>query len=182
MVVTNDTRLARKVRQIKGQGQDFDRRYWFPIVGYNYRMTNIQAAIGLAQLELIDRHLAARDEIDAWYRAELADNPEIRLPPSVAGRRDVCWLFSLIMPRRAGQARDRVMSLLRDSGIDSRPFFYPCHTLPPYLEASAAEACPQAIWLAERGISLPTWVGISHEQVTRVCRALEAAIRDTSSD
>jgi len=175
MVVTSDPALARKIRQIKGQGQDFDRRYWFPIVGYNYRMTNIQAAIGLAQLEQFERHLAARDQIAAWYEAELSGCAGIQLPPAVEGRRDVCWLFSVVLPEHAGAARDAVMARLRATGIDSRPFFYPCHILPPYATPESP-ACPRAEWLGERGLSLPTWVGMTRDQIHRVSAALLEAL------
>ncbi len=139
MVLTQDEALARKIRQLKGQGQDFERRYWFPVVGYNYRMTNVAAALGLAQLEKIDDYLAARDEIASWYREELAGCPDLALAAVDPGERAVCWLFSVVLqrlPRHAGEERDSVMARLRQAGVDSRPFFYPCHTLPPYLRNS----------------------------------------------
>lgn len=175
MVLTDDPALARRIRQLKGQGQDFERRYWFPVVGYNYRMTNIEAALGLAQLERIDDYLAARDEIDAWYREELAGRGEITLQAREGGERSICWLFSGVLPGHAGAARDEVMARLRREGVDSRPFFYPCHTLPPYRTGRPAE-CPEAEWLGERGLSLPTWVGMTREHVRRVAAALLAAL------
>ncbi|MFL6197463.1 MAG: DegT/DnrJ/EryC1/StrS family aminotransferase [Thermoanaerobaculia bacterium] len=170
MVLTQDEALGRKIRQLKGQGQDFERRYWFPVVGYNYRMTNIQAALGLAQLEKVEEYLAARDQIEGWYREELEGRPGIELAARDAGERSVCWLFSAVLPDHAGPVRDEVMARLRQSGVDSRPFFYPCHTLPPYLQGRPAE-CPNAEWLAERGLSLPTWVGMTREHVRRVSQA-----------
>lgn len=174
MVLTDDPALGRRIRQLKGQGQDFERRYWFPVVGYNYRMTNIQAALGLAQLERIDDYLTARDEIDAWYREELSGRKEITLQARDGGERSICWLFSGVLPRHAGAARDEVMARLRQAGVDSRPFFYPCHTLPPYQTGRPAE-CPEAEWLGGRGLSLPTWVGMTREHVRRVATALLAA-------
>jgi perosamine synthetase len=175
MVLTQDEALGRKIRQLKGQGQDFERRYWFPVVGYNYRMTNIQAALGLAQLEKVGEYLAARDEIEAWYREELEGRPGVELVARDASERSVCWLFSAVLPHHAGPARDEVMARLRKSGVDSRPFFYPCHILPPYLGGRAAE-CPNAEWLGERGLSLPTWVGMTREHVRRVSRAFVEAL------
>jgi perosamine synthetase len=175
MVLTKDGDLARKIRQLKGQGQDFERRYWFPVVGYNYRMTNIQAALGLAQLEKIDEYLAARDEIAAWYQEELAERPDLALAVDDPDERSVCWLFSVVLPRHTGEMRDEVMARLRQSGVDSRPFFYPCHTLPPYQGNRQAE-CPNAEWLSARGLSLPTWVGMTREQVRRVSTALREAM------
>jgi perosamine synthetase len=178
MVLATDPDLARKIRQLKGQGQDFERRYWFPVVGYNYRMTNIQAALGLAQLERIDHYLEARDEIEAWYREELAGCPALALPAQDADERRVNWLFSAVLREGVPGQRDRVMARLRERGVDSRPFFYPCHILPPY--AGGAAACPEAEWLGERGLSLPTWVGLSRAQVRRVAAELLAAVEATA--
>jgi perosamine synthetase len=170
LVLARDPALARTIRQLKGQGQDFERRYWFPVIGYNYRMTNIQAALGLAQLEKIGDHLAARDEIEAWYRAELGGHPGLVLPARDDGERSVNWLFSVVLRSDTPGLRDRAMSDLRAAGIDSRPFFYPSHTQPPY--AGAPADCPEAEWLAERGVSLPTWVGMTRQHVARVASAL----------
>lgn len=176
MVLTRDAGLARTIRQLKGQGQDFERRYWFPVVGYNYRMTNIEAALGLAQLEKVEDYLAARDEIDAWYRAEFAGRPGVALAVREPGARSVCWLFSLVLDGAAADLRDRVMARMREQGVDSRPFFYPCHILPPY--AGSPADCPNAEWLGARGLSLPTWVGMTREQVSRVCQTLLGALAE----
>lgn len=177
LVLARDAALARKIRQLKGQGQDFERRYWFPVIGYNYRMTNIEAALGLAQLEKIGDHLAARDEIEAWYRAELDGHPGLALPARDGGERSVNWLFSAVLQGDAPGLRDRTMSALREAGIDSRPFFYPCHILPPYA-GTAPAGCPEAEWLGERGLSLPTWVGMTRQHVARVASALLQALAE----
>jgi perosamine synthetase len=176
MIVTADADLAAKIRQIKGQGQDPNRRYWFPIIGYNYRMTNIEAAIGLAQLERIDEHLAARDEIAAWYREELTGLPEISIPQGVPTDRSVCWLFSVVLQGEDPGLRDRVATYLSGSGIETRPFFYPCHLLPPYLGSAGGPSCPRAEWLGARGLSLPTWLGMERDQVRRVASSLSKAL------
>ncbi len=171
MVTTDDDELARHMRQLKGQGQDPGRRYWFPIVGYNYRMTNIQAALGLAQLEKLDQHLAARDEIASWYAEGLAERADLAWPQTATGERPVCWLWSLVLTGHVLGARDRAMAALAAVGIETRPFFFPCHTLPPYRTERDSD-CPNAEWLGARGLSLPTWVGLRREQVDRVCRTL----------
>ena len=179
MVTTDDDALAARMRQLKGQGQDPQRRYWFPIVGYNYRMTNIQAALGLAQMERIDHYLAARDEIAAWYRtglAELTDAGDVVPAGEAPGDRNVCWLWSVVLPHHPGAQRAEVMARLAQSGIETRPFFYPCHTLPPYVSLPSAAACPRAEWLGERGLSLPTWVGMTRRHVERVCDGLARAL------
>jgi perosamine synthetase len=174
MIVTDDHDLAQRIRQLKGQGQDPERRYWFPVVGYNYRMTNIQAAIGLAQLERIADHLAARDEIESWYREELRSHPGITLPAREPAERGVNWLFSIVLKDCARGQRDAVMARLHERGVDSRPFFYPCHVLPPYQHRS--HDCTNAEWLSARGLSLPTWVGLRRADVKRIASELLAAV------
>lgn len=181
MVLTADEALGRTIRQLKGQGQDFERRYWFPVVGYNYRMTNIAAALGLAQLERVEDYLAARDEIAAWYRAELDGCPDLQLAlPDGPGEKSVCWLFSLVLSGEAGERRDEVMAALRAEGVDSRPFFYPCHILPPYARPFPT-GCPHAERLGARGLSLPTWVGMTRDHVRRVSGALLKAVEELGS-
>jgi perosamine synthetase len=182
MVLTNNQELAAKIRQLKGQGQDPQRRYWFPVIGYNYRMTNIQAALGLAQLEQIDKYLAARDEIDYWYRTELQEVSDICLSVQRPYERNVCWLFSIVLPHCNEKSRDQVMANLRESSIDSRPFFYPCHTMPPYAEWSNSESCRNAEWLGARGISLPTWIGLTHNQVRRISATLIKVLKQQTKD
>lgn len=173
MVVARDPTVARRILQLKGQGQDFERRYWFPVVGYNYRMTNIAAAIGLAQLECFDEHLRRRSEIDAWYREELASMPDIKLQEFGEREQPVCWLFSVILERVDAAGRVEVMRLLATEGIDSRPFFYPCHTLPPYRAGESVVELPNAEWLSARGLSLPTWIGIDRGRVEVIARNLQ---------
>lgn len=173
MIVTNDDQLARTLRQIKGQGQDPDRRYWFPIVGYNYRMTNIQAAIGLAQLESIHLHLNDRARIAARYRDLLRDVPGVRLSSSDRhGEQSVCWLFSLVLEGCSRERRDELIERLRLRGIETRPFFYPTHHLPPYARWAEEARCPVAEDLSRSGLSLPTWVGLPDEDMARIVELL----------
>ncbi len=97
MVVTDDGTLAAKVRQFKGQGWDPNRRYWFPIIGYNYRMTNVAAAIGLAQLEKADWHIGRRREVAEWYNENLKDTRGLTLPVEKEWARNVYWMYTVIL-------------------------------------------------------------------------------------
>ena len=98
MVTTSDPDLESRLRQLRGQGQDPKRRYWFPIVGFNYRMTNIAAAIGLAQLEGVDRHLAKRREVRTWYDERLDGVEGLRLPVRMPSAAPVDWLYTVRVP------------------------------------------------------------------------------------
>ena len=175
MVCTDDERLARRVSQFKGQGQDPTRRYWFPVIGYNYRMTNIEAAIGLAQLEMIDWHIARRREVASWYRQYLRDLPGIQFSPEMAWAKSVYWLSCVVL-NSPQVDRDQVMRQMQENGIETRPFFYPMHSLPPYLEADGATTYPVAEYLSRSGINLPTSALMTENDVRRVVDALAEAI------
>jgi perosamine synthetase len=171
MVVTNDDELARKVRQLKGQGQDPERRYWFPVMGYNYRMTNVEAAIGLAQMEKIDWHRARRRENAEWYRKYLGRNSQFTLSPEMAWARNAYWINCVVLDRDFLLSRDEVMKRLAQTGIETRPFFYPMHTLPMYHESG--DSFPIAEGLAARGINLPSSATLTEEDIASVCKALD---------
>ncbi len=172
MVVTDDERLATRVRQLHGQGQDPERRYWFPMVGFNYRMTNIEAAIGLAQLERIDWHLARRREIAGWYREELGDEEGIELSPQAPWAESAFWIACAVIEEARFGARDDVMTALDEAGIETRPFFYPLHTLPMYRQGSRDIEFPVAEDLARRGINLPSSAMLTRQDVAYVCERL----------
>jgi perosamine synthetase len=176
MVTTNDDELAARLRLFRGQGVDPKRKYWFPVVGYNYRMTNIQAALGLAQLERIDQHLAARKTVAGGYFERLAHlSDRITLPISENWAQHAYWMYTILLGDRVSKERDEVMQNLDDAGIETRPVFYPLHILPPYRE-QAQGSFPHAELCGARGINLPTHGRLTGSDLDRVAHALETAI------
>lgn len=171
VVVTDDDEMARRMHQLKSQGADPGRRYWFPVVGYNYRMTNVAAAIGLAQLEKADWHLERRREVAVWYREELRNAPGLIWQAEKAWARHVWWMFSVVIDGEE-PSRDEIMTHLGIRRIETRPFVHPLHTLPPYSDASRAKDFFVAERLGRRGINLPTWAGVKRDQVRYVCDSL----------
>lgn len=176
MVVTDDPDLAERALLFKGQGQAFDRTFWHPVIGYNYRMTNIEAAIGLAQLERLEENLARRREIVAAYRSSLATVEGITFQGSTEGSQSASWLVGVTLPVRSAAGRDRVAARLRDSGIETRPFFYPIHTMPPYADSDVGTLAVSED-LSRRGLCLPTWFGLTDDDIDYVAGALTDALR-----
>lgn len=164
MVVTNDDELAAKIRILKGQGMDPKRRYWFPVVGYNYRMTNIAAAIGLAQLENADKFFEKRRTIARWYNENLKGIPGIRLPVEKDYALHSYWMYSVLIEKEYGKSRDEVMEFLSGNGVETRPFFYPMHVMPVY-EKENRTWLKTAASIASNGINLPTFYGLEEEDV-----------------
>jgi perosamine synthetase len=170
MVVARDGALAARMRKVKGQGQSLERRYWHDELGFNYRMTNICAAIGVAQMERIDPIVARKQEIGALYRSLLADSG-VEFQQPIEGSSGSDWLVSLLLPRRCD--RDRMIDTLAESGVDSRPTFYCAHVMPMY---RSPLNFPVAQDISERGISLPSYPGLRDEQIAAVCDKLRLAI------
>ncbi len=180
MVITNDPELHRRVLHLRNQGQSEERRYWHDVIGYNYRMTNICAAIGLAQMEraadLVERKLALARRYDAL----LAALPVERHQPSSAEALHAYWMYSVLVPRAA--QRDAAMQAMAAAGVETRPLFFPLHTLPMYHRPSQAEPFPVAVDLSARGINLPSWPDLDGAQVEYVAAALAAALDATALD
>jgi perosamine synthetase len=161
---------------LRGQGMDPERRYWFPVVGYNYRMTNLCAAIGLAQLERIEAHLESRRRVAAWYARHLAPlRGRIVLPAEADRGRHAYWMYTVVLdPAETAESRDRVMARLLTEGIETRPVFYPMHTMPPYYEGG--KVFPVAERISRGGINLPTHGLLTEEDVAFIASRLAAAL------
>ena len=130
MVTTNSAKLQDHMRLLKGQGVDPNHRYWFPIVGYNYRMTNVQAAIGLAQLEQIDEHLRCRQEIAGLYGSALSPLEDVLTLPSVQPwASHVFWSYPIVLKDNSPISSARLMDSLAADGIETRPVMLYPYTL-----------------------------------------------------
>lgn len=179
IVTTDDDALATRLRLLRGQGMDPNRRYWFPIIGFNFRMTNLAAAIGCAQLERAGELLRQRDRIAERFLHELAPHREslgIRLVCNQSWASPVNWLFCILVPPAV---RDRVISHLAAENIETRPFFPPMHILPPYVnpEFRQYRALPVSEQLAASGINLPTYAAMRDADIVRICAALVAVLQ-----
>lgn len=172
MVVTNNEQMARKAHLLKEQGMDPDRRYWHPVIGYNYRMTNIAAAIGLAQVEKSEWHLQRRREVASWYREKLQRAPGLVLQVEEDWAHHVYQFFTVILGDNIPLSREDVLAYLLHKGIEGRPVVYPSHTLPSYADLGRRESFPVAERIASRGINLPTSADLTREEVHYVSDCL----------
>lgn len=180
-VTFRDPQLGRRMTMLRGQGMDPGRRYHFPIVGFNYRMTNVAAAILCGQMERRDELFARRREIVELYAAELADIPGIALREDAPWAAAAAWMASCVVdPTRFGCTRDELAATLKDRGIDTRPMFIPIHRLPPYKPAARKRrtALPVTDRLGALGLMLPTFSLLSDDDVRRVCREIGAIGRE----
>ena len=178
-VTVSDPELERRVRLYRGQGVDPERRYFFPVVGYNYRLTNVACALLCAQLERWQYLSAGRRRVFDWYQERLADVPGIGLQPVAPWASSAPWLFCITVDeKRFGKSRDDLAVELDAAEIETRPFFFPLHRLPPYEgRPGAAQALPVTDALAAAGMNLPTYSQMTLADVERVTDAIRQAGR-----
>ncbi len=170
MCVTDDDELAEKMRTLRDHGMNPQKKYWHDIVGFNYRMTNLQAALGVAQLEKIELLVRKKREIASTYR-RLMQGWNITASPEMPWAKSVYWLYSVLVKR---SFRDQIIKYMHDRNIETRPFFHPLHTLPPYRTGVSLSVAED---LSARGINLPTGTKLTVEEIERVANALESALK-----
>lgn len=172
-LTTGDQALALRIRTLRGQGMDPARQYFFPVIGYNFRLTNVACAMLCAQLERREEILEGRQRIFDAYNERLKDVPGVGLQPVAEWAEPAPWLYSItIDPAEFGSDRDNLMASLAAHGIDTRPFFIPIHTLPPYLEKSQAPTLPVTEKLGGSGLNLPTYAALSQDDIDRICEII----------
>jgi perosamine synthetase len=167
MVISNNKTLAGRASHFKGQGLADHREYWHDVVGYNYRMTNIAAAIGLAQLENCDEIISRKREIAIAYISKSKKYPvefHIEQPDSVHSY----WMVSILVPHK--QDRDSLRTKMSVDGIETRPVFFPVHTMPMY--SRDFQVTPVAEDLAWRGINLPSWPDMTEADIDTVVASI----------
>lgn len=171
MIVTGSRELAERARLLRDHAMSKERRYWHLEVGYSYRLTNLQAAIGLAQVERIDDLVEKKRRIARWYEEGLKEIRGISLPPEATWAKNVYWMYSILVEDEFGMRRDEVMLRLQEKGIDTHPFFYPLHTMPPF---RGEEGLPVAEELSRKGINLPSGVTLTRKEVEYICQTLSS--------
>jgi perosamine synthetase len=169
MVVTNDQTLYERAVHLKGQGLAAHRQYWHDVIGYNYRMTNICAAIGCAQMQRAAQFLAHKKRIAQDYRDRLTGVP-VTFQPEPQDTVHSHWMISLLC--RHADDRDPLREVLDQAGIETRPVFFPVHTMPMY--AATYQNLPVAQDIGRRGISIPSWPGLGEDQIARICDTIAA--------
>jgi perosamine synthetase len=165
MVVTNDQTLYDRSVHFKGQGLAKHRQYWHDVIGYNYRMTNICAAIGLAQLENIEKILIEKKRVADTYRSCLESSPVIFHNPISNDIYHSYWMCSILT--KDAKERDALREYLNELGIETRPLFYPVHTMPMY--SGQFQRHPIAENLGWRGINLPSYPELKKEEIEFIC-------------
>jgi perosamine synthetase len=172
MVTTNDRKLADKMQLLKNHAFSHERHFWHKILGYNYRMTNIQAAIGLAQTENFEKLSNKRIENAMLYNSLLKEIDEITLPPSSRGIKNVYWMYGILLKNWSSVTRDTLRYELASRGIETRTFFIPIHRQPVY-KGWFKGNYPNSEYLCTNGLYLPSSTSLTEKQIRYVAGTIK---------
>ncbi len=169
MVTTNNRDIARLAWNLRDHAFSSERHFWHRYIGYNYRMTNLQGAVGLAQVEQLDKFVAARRRNAFEYNCRLQDIPGIITPPEAEWAKNVYWMYGIMVEKAAyGMNRDELRRALADNGVETRTFFIPMHCQPVYWEMFKGQRYPVAERLCRDGFYLPSASSLSIEEIEYV--------------
>lgn len=178
MVVSSNTEIIEKVRLLKDLAHKTGRRFYHEVIGYNYRLTNLQAALGVAHLREIDHYINKKREMATLYTSLLSDIPDLILPSEESYAFNVYWMYNIVLKESASITRSQLMDALQEKGIDSRTYFFPLHQQPvikqKYDYPSAEYS--NSILLSKQGFYVPSGLAITQEQITLVSDALHEII------
>lgn len=175
VVVTHNKKLAEKMVSLRGHGGN--QKYWHTSVGRNYRMTNLQAALGLAQLERISTFLKKKRGLAGWYSRHLNGTGGVTLPQEASWAKNVYWMYSILVDwQKLHLDRDKVAAILLKDGIETRPFFSPIHKQPIYPEYNKLKL-PCTEFVSGRGLNLPSSVKLKEADVKLIAQRIRTALQ-----
>lgn len=180
MITTNDERLYERAKFLRNQAMSPTQRYWHSEIGFNYRMTNLQAAFGFAQMSRIDDFVQKKKTIFTQYTHHLSNHPQLRLNRTNDWSDNVFWQVCLEIDGWTGTQRDNLMDALAKCGIESRPYFYPLSDMPMYKKDSI-HVTPIAHKVSQQGLNLPSYFDMDEQAVEVVCNAIRDYL-DLSED
>ena len=181
MLVTDREDIYHRSLFLRDHGRNpGDKMFWNTEVAYKYKMTSMQAALGLAQLERIDELVERKRQIFKWYQSELGDIPEITLNYEAPDTKNTYWMVTVVIDDKFGLKKEELMALMSEKGIDCRPFFYPLSSIPAYRDLEQVKQARQrntnAYKISPYGINLPCGMKMTEEKVGYVCDVLKSVL------
>jgi len=174
MITSNNPELAETVRTLRDHAFSKERHFWHKYIGYSFRLTNMQAAVGLAQTEQMDKFVTWRRDNAALYTSLLQDVPGLTTPVEEPWAQSVYWMYGVLVEDEFGINRDELRRRLAAQGIETRTFFIPMHLQPIYYADYRGERYPVAEDLCRRGLYLPSASALTRREIERVVQAVKA--------
>lgn len=175
MITTNDARLYERAKVIQSQGADPKKKFWQNELGYKSMMSNIQAALGTAQLARIDELIAKKRKIYSWYKKYLGEIPGLQLNVERKGYRNTYWMTTIVLDKELGFNKRQFMDRLLNYNIESRPFFYPLTQMA--LFRKYRDRNPIAYELSEYGVNLPSAMSLTEKDIVYVCEIVKSILK-----
>lgn len=173
MCITDDDELYERMKILRDHGMSPDKRYWHQVIGYNYRMTNLQASLGVVQLRKLNDILSIKRRIAFEYINALEDKFSVQGDPP--NGRSIFWLFSVLAHNQ--EERNRIMDYLDRARIETRPFFFPVHTMPPYKNFFREESeFRVSNNISETGFNLPSFPRLSSIEIKKISGIITRAL------
>jgi perosamine synthetase len=173
MVTTNNAEIAKIARNLRDHAFSDERHFWHKYLGFNFRMTNMQAAVGLAQTERFEFLVGCRRRNADMYSELLSEVPGLTLPPEKPWAKSVFWMYGILVNPEFGMNRDELRERLAKRGIETRTFFIPIHLQPIYFREHGHERFPVAEMLCERGMYLPSASSLSLADIQFIARCIK---------
>ena len=180
MVLTSDEVLAERCRALRNLCFGRERRFVHEELGWNFRMSNLQAAVGVAQMEVLDRTIKKKRLIGAWYNEFLEGVKEVELPESrTSYAENIYWVYGIVLKDQVPFDAEEAMNRLASAGIGTRPFFWPMHEQPVLTRMGFFRdvSCPVAERLARRGFYLPSGIALTREQAEQSSTAVRTLFK-----
>jgi perosamine synthetase len=178
MVLTNDPQLAEKARSLQNLCFQSGRRFYHEELGYNFRMTNLQAALGLAQLERIEQIIARKRWMGGEYARRLQDIPGLQLPVQELWAKSVYWVYGVVLSEEMGMEAAEFAKRLADRGVQTRPFFLGIHEQPVFRRKGLfqGQSYPVAERIARQGLYLPSGLALTEEELEYVVQVVREVL------
>jgi perosamine synthetase len=176
MILTDNEEIALKCRELRNLSFIPPRRFIHEELGWNFRMTNLQAALGVAQLERLDEFIIKKRLIGEWYNELLKGIPGIQLPLNKTNyAENIYWIYGILIKSNLNFSALEVMSKLHEKGVGTRPFFFPMHKQPVFkkMDLFKNESCPNSEYLADKGFYIPSGLALTWEQAVEVSDSIK---------
>jgi len=177
MVIFKDESTLKHAKVLRDHGMSKDKKYWHEFIGFNYRMTNMQAAIGVAQMEVASKFVKAKQDIAAEYNRNLENIKNIQFPGNFGNVINSYWLYTIVLPVELTSYRDKILEIMLGDGVEARPIFFPISEMPPYQKYIDKDNLYSiSKYLSKSAISLPSSVNMTKYEILRASKSLIRAI------
>ena len=177
MIIFKDKLVFEHAKVLRDHGMSKDKKYWHEYIGFNYRMTNMQAAIGVAQMEVAPKFVKAKQDLAAEYKKNLSVIKNLQFPGNFGNVINSYWLYTIVLPEELSDYRDKILDIMLKDGVEARPIFFPISEMPPYQQyIDKGKEYSNSKYLSKSSISLPSGVNLTKHDILRASNAFIKAI------